>query len=146
MLNYLTPYPSIVFTLFLLNGLGEVATGIKWLLFPHREFPHLHNEGVAFLFRAWAFSIIGFGITSLHIAFTTSSSSNSSSYVFGGIVYHAFIGTHYFYEIYRGSVANDRKQQQQQGKVITMVPNTIAPRWVVGGILHYTALLFFVLL
>ena len=132
MLGLLLPHPPLPFLLFLLNGLGEVATGLQWLVAPEAQIerggigPH-----VAFLFRAWAVSIIGFGAASLSIALSSQEGSyecdGTRAFALGATVYHAAIAGLYLHGL-------------RQGVLRPIVA------WWIGTILHLTALAFFVAL
>lgn len=127
MLGYLAP--PLPFILFLLNGLGEAATGIKWLLIPERQIEGANGPFVSFLFRAWALSIIGFGVASLAIAFKGcyDTDEGTSAFCAGAVVYHAGIASLYIRELSR--------------KTLRPVKD-----WQIGALLHLIALLCFVIL
>ena len=128
MLGMLLPHPLLAFLLFFLNGLGEVACGLKWLAFPEAQIERATGPFVVFLFRAWAVSIIGFGTASLAVAFQGSFDSDGTrAFSAGANVYHAGIAALYVNGLGRG------------------VLRPIAA-WRIGTALHLTALAFFIAL
>ena len=112
------------YSLFVINGIGEILAALLFMYDPSiLGFSQALDDNSRFLFTCWAFSLVGFGVTTLSAASDAAKfPERTRSITTGAICYHTGVATCYLYHVHLQVILSD---------------------WYIGALLHVLGAILF---